>query len=70
MKTSGEINALELALIELEYAVADFRPVSASQTQPLKRGDFDALVSRLIAAKRAVQIAASALTRSDLQRVA
>jgi hypothetical protein len=71
MKSSVEINALEIAMIELEYAVADLRHVlTTSQAEPLKRGDFDALVSQLIAAKGAVQIAASALTYRELQRVA
>jgi hypothetical protein len=55
MKSSMAIRELEIALIELEYAAADFSHRKASE--PLEFGDFDALLSKLMAANRAVQIA-------------
>ena len=55
MKSSMAVRELQIALIELEYAAAEFSHRKASE--PLELGDFDALLSKLMAANRAVQIA-------------
>lgn len=60
MNTSPANDALELALIELEYASADFGARKALIT---KLGDLEALLSKLVGANRAVQTALAALGR-------
>ena len=60
MNTSPANDALELALIELEYASADFGARKALIT---KLGDLEARLSKLVGANRAVQTALAALGR-------
>jgi hypothetical protein len=57
MNSSPAVANLETALIELEYAVADFGDTKASVINPLEFRDLGALVSNLVEANRAVQIA-------------
>ena len=63
MESSPYSNSLEIALIELEYASADFAHRKASMTEPLEFGDLDALLLTLTEAKRMVQVAIGALRR-------
>jgi hypothetical protein len=60
MNTLPAINDLELTLIELEYATADFGARKASIT---KTGDLEELLSKLVKANRAVQNAFADLGR-------
>ena len=55
MKSSIAVSELEISLIELEYAAADFSHRKVSE--PLELWGFDALLSKLMAANRAVQVA-------------
>ena len=59
MNTLPAINDLELTLIELEYASADFGARKASITN----ADLEELLSKLSGANRAVQTALAALGR-------
>jgi hypothetical protein len=61
MKSSPALDCVEKALIELEYAVADFGHWKASRTEILESGDLNSLLSRLTESTRAVQIAVEAL---------
>jgi hypothetical protein len=70
MKHSLGLNELELALIEVEYATADFNHRKASVAETLELGDFEALLSKLMAATRAVQLALSTLGNFESRRVA
>jgi PAS domain S-box-containing protein len=51
------VDNLELALIDLDYATADFSRGQASLSDPLERGDLEALLPKISAAKRMVQLA-------------
>jgi hypothetical protein len=55
------IDNLEVALIDLEYAVADIAHCKASTSDPLKLADLEALLLKAVAAKRAVRLAVAAL---------
>ena len=62
MKSSPVLDSAERALIELEYAAADFGHWKASITDDASDfGDLESLLSKLTEASRAVQIAISAL---------
>ena len=61
MKSSPDLDSVENALIELEYAVADFGYWRASITESSESGDLNSLLSRLTELTRAVQIAVEAL---------
>jgi hypothetical protein len=63
MKSSPALDSVERALIELEYAVADFGHWKSSMTERLESGDLSSLLSRLTEATSAVQIAIEALKR-------
>jgi hypothetical protein len=63
MKSSIAVSELEISLIELEYAAADFSQRKVSE--PLELWGFDALLSKLMAANRAVQIAVNALGKGE-----
>jgi hypothetical protein len=53
----GSNNYLELALIELEYAAADCSHRKAVASDPSERVDQEALLPKIMAAKRAVKYA-------------
>jgi len=55
------IDNLELALIDLEYAVADIAHCKASTSDPLRLADLEALLPKAMAARRAVRLAVAAL---------
>jgi hypothetical protein len=61
MTSSKIADVLELALIELEYAVADFLHERSSADVEARRRDLAALLSKLLAANRTVQNAIAAL---------
>jgi hypothetical protein len=61
MTSSKIADVLELALIELEYAVADFLHQSSSGDPEARRHDLDTLMSKLLGANRTVQNAIAAL---------
>jgi hypothetical protein len=61
MNSSPALNSVERVLIELEYAVADFDHSKASIAEPLDFSYFERLLSKLMEASRAVQIAVSEL---------
>jgi hypothetical protein len=63
MKSSPALDSVERALIELEYAVADFGHWKASTTENSQPVDLKSLLSRLTEATSAVQIAVEALKR-------
>jgi hypothetical protein len=63
MKSSPALDSVEKALIELEYAVADFSHWKASTIENSQSGDLNSLLSSLTEATRAVQIAVEELTR-------
>jgi hypothetical protein len=64
LKSSPALDSAEKALIELEYAAADFGHWKASITADHSDfGDLESLLSKLTEATRAVQIAVSALKR-------
>jgi hypothetical protein len=63
MKSSPVLDGVERAMIELEYAVADFGHWKASTTENSESGDLKSLLSRLTEATSAVQIAVEALMR-------
>ena len=63
MKSSMAVSELEIALIELEYAAADFSHRKASE--PLGLCDVDALLPKLMAANRAVQFSVTALGKGE-----
>jgi hypothetical protein len=63
MKSSPALDGVERALIELEYAVADFGHWKASATENSESVDLKSLLSRLTEATSAVQIAVEALKR-------
>ena len=63
MKSSPALDSVERALIELEYAVADFGHWKASIAENSDSGDLKSLLSRLTEATSAVQIAVEALMR-------
>ena len=51
------INNLELVLIELEYAAADYSHRKASTPDPLERADLEALLPKIRVATLAIRIA-------------
>jgi hypothetical protein len=51
------VDNLELALIDLEYATADFSRGRAAFSGPLERADLEALLPKISAANRMVQLA-------------
>ena len=51
------INDLELVLIELEYAAADYSHRQASTSDPLERADLEALLPKIRVATLAIRIA-------------
>jgi hypothetical protein len=61
MNFSSALDNLEISLIELEYAAADFADRKASIDEP---GDLGALLSKLVEANRALLLAIDALGRS------
>ena len=61
MKSSKIADVLELALIELEYAVADFLHQQTTGDLEGHRRDLEALMSKLLGANRTVQNAIAAL---------
>jgi hypothetical protein len=68
MKWSMAVSELEIALIELEYAAADFSHRKVSE--PLGLCDVDALLPKLMAANRAVQISVTALGKGESRHAA
>jgi hypothetical protein len=64
---SESIDDLELALIDLEFATADFVAQKSSITKP---NQLDALVEKLARANRAAQLAMAALAEKVPERVA
>ena len=67
MYPSQTIDDLELALIDLEFATADFVAQKSSITKP---NQLDALVEKLATANRAAQLAVAALAEKVPERVA
>jgi hypothetical protein len=55
------INHLELALIELEYAIADSLDCKTTTSDRLERADMEVLLPKIRMAKLAVQFALDAL---------
>jgi HPt (histidine-containing phosphotransfer) domain-containing protein len=51
------VDNLELALIDLEYAASDFSRGQAALFDPLERSDLEALLPKISAANRMVQLA-------------
>ena len=51
------INDLELVLIELEYAAADYSHRRASTSDPLERADLETLLPKIRVATLAIRIA-------------
>jgi hypothetical protein len=61
MAFSKYVKQLEIALIEFEYAVADFRHGLTSKLHPAQTSYLERLLSNLAEANRGVQIAIDAL---------
>ena len=57
MTTSSAFEELEILLIELEYAVADFADSKTSIAATPELGVLEAMLSKLVNANREVQIA-------------
>ena len=66
MNSSLGFHKLEIALIELEYAAADFRHWKPSMMT--ETNDFGALLSKLMEANRAAQIALGIFARQYRSR--
>jgi hypothetical protein len=64
---SQTIDDLELALIDLEFATADFVAKKSSITKP---NQLDALLTKLTTANRAAELAMAALAEKLPERVA
>ena len=67
------INDLELVLIELEYAAADYSHRQASTSDPLERADLEALLYKIVTAKRVVKYALDSIqipSEGDMVRAA
>jgi hypothetical protein len=62
MNSSLVFNDIEIALIDLEYAAADFNHIN-SEAGPQGGDDYEELLSKLIRANRAVQLAIFAFGR-------
>jgi hypothetical protein len=58
------INDLELVLIELEYAAADYSHRQASTSDPLERADLEALLPKIRVATLAIRIALDGMQTS------
>ena len=67
MYPSQTIDDLELALIDLEFATADFLAQKSSITKP---NQLDALLTKLTTANHAAQLAMTALSEKLPERVA
>ena len=65
MDWSQAVKNLELALIELEYATADFAHWKASATKSVEAKELGWLLRQLVAAKRASELAIGVLEGQD-----
>ena len=61
MSSSPVFNEIEIALIDLEYAAADFNHTAGARPQNV--ADYEELLSNLVRANRAVQLAIFAFGR-------
>jgi hypothetical protein len=61
MQKSESVKNLELALIELKYAVSDFAQRKASAIKPDEADELDGHLARLVAAKCMIEVAIGVL---------